>query len=817
MNSNVPENSVHLSSKLTSSNIVEDYFQSGRTDSHFVSPRSSVDPATMELIRKDSSVLNPVIVPANEREAISKQLHRYCSDLRAGIHKNKQYLEGPQKKSAKLKESLRTDTQLLSDYMLLRKLEVLKQHARVQLSIIKNESDVYRKTIAHLKDKLILAKFILKQIKSSDVHRVNLVTEAFFEVPADILKHYKHQMAAEREDLKAWLAETQQIYIQVSKETEKEEKVKRNVRIMKILECADDFYKNPKIERYAPCRPCEHDFNAILLDTRHKEGQVIRKWFSILQRKDPNAIPPGVITSFIGKFTSGFRTFYAVPKHLWSLASILIQRTIYGRLRRLCITPHGHWQPIPNPKFDNKDSAFVSQVEWMSRLSMTQLGVESQFRMFGELLRKDALIMQRITEMRSAGTDSEPAEYDAWLRAPSHGLDANSAGIRRSVSEGDLTKQADTSALPINLSHQRHSPPGPRGFRVISETAGLLSGPPSVRSTVAPASTRSSSPRGSGTSLGDIESLSLLSSSVASESPEIVPVEREPEPPPPPARPPVDLSPLPKPYQEAIDVLEGLNELIVPRDMLECLVHCAHVIYRTANEYEKINLRKSQRETMGATFSWQDMVTSPKNTSGTIGADFFFPIFLYITVQSRLPGLHRSLYMLQHFSSRDELMTETGYYLSCLESAVHHIVRASPDTYISDCVEQETEIVEPICPTPNEGSDETKFDVTLISDATSSPKTIDAIPSSEDSKIAEQTRNLRVSISTTLGNKYGHRPSSLTPSYSSPDLLKSVRQTPYIAVSPKLKPGSDLDDPSDTSSSSGMALKTSPNDNVIQS
>ena len=47
---------------------------------------------------------------------------------------------------------------------MLRKLEVLKQHARVQMSLLKNECDMYRRTLNDVREKLNLANDFYQKI-----------------------------------------------------------------------------------------------------------------------------------------------------------------------------------------------------------------------------------------------------------------------------------------------------------------------------------------------------------------------------------------------------------------------------------------------------------------------------------------------------------------------------------------------------------------------------------------------------------------------------------------------------------------------------
>lgn len=70
----------------------------------------------------------------------------------------------------------------------------------------------------------------------------------------------------------------------------------------------------------------------------------------------------------------------------------LVCRSIYGRLRKLNVTPHGttsSGEPVPHPEFDGKDKELQNQISWMRTLTSEQLGIEKCFQMSGDLILDD--------------------------------------------------------------------------------------------------------------------------------------------------------------------------------------------------------------------------------------------------------------------------------------------------------------------------------------------------------------------------------------------------------------------------------------------
>ena len=98
--------------------------------------------------------------------------------------------------------------------------------------------------------------------------------------------------------------------------------------------------------------------------------------------------------------------------------------------------------------------------------------------------------------------------------------------------------------------------------------------------------------------------------------------------------------------------------------MMHCLLACSQSIYRTAKAFA-VEYRAA---------------TGDKTGSTELGADLFFPLWLYVIVHARLPDVHRRLAIMTAYAASDA-MSEKGYYLTCLEGAILFVMNATPDSF----------------------------------------------------------------------------------------------------------------------------------------
>jgi hypothetical protein len=122
------------------------------------------------------------------------------------------------------------------------------------------------------------------------------------------------------------------------------------------------------------------------------------------------------------------------------------------------------------------------------------------------------------------------------------------------------------------------------------------------------------------------------------------------------------------PWERAIQTLEEMVHLYSPTDMLRCLIACASNVYQIAASYRR--QRRRQAENRG------EKLSSKLDPEGNIGADDFFPMWLYVVAHARVPDMMVRLGIMEGYSSRQQKNSESGYYLTCLESALLHILSA---------------------------------------------------------------------------------------------------------------------------------------------
>ena len=105
------------------------------------------------------------------------------------------------------------------------------------------------------------------------------------------------------------------------------------------------------------------------------------------------------------------------------------------------------------------------------------------------------------------------------------------------------------------------------------------------------------------------------------------------------------------PWSAAQHELGRISTYKTPRDKLVCILNCC----------KRINSALSQ------------------TSSGGHGADEFFPVLLYVTVQAAPAGLHASLEYISRFRHPSKLVSEAAYYLTHQQSAITFLSNVQPD------------------------------------------------------------------------------------------------------------------------------------------
>ena len=116
-----------------------------------------------------------------------------------------------------------------------------------------------------------------------------------------------------------------------------------------------------------------------------------------------------------------------------------------------------------------------------------------------------------------------------------------------------------------------------------------------------------------------------------------------------------------RPYLSCIECLEDISHLTTPLDMLQCLLAVARNIYKTAREYSQLNSGAGNAE---------------------LGADSFFPIWVYVLIHSEVKDLHRRMRMMKEYGVvKAPELAEHDYYLTCMEGGLVYVREADPDKY----------------------------------------------------------------------------------------------------------------------------------------
>ena len=108
------------------------------------------------------------------------------------------------------------------------------------------------------------------------------------------------------------------------------------------------------------------------------------------------------------------------------------------------------------------------------------------------------------------------------------------------------------------------------------------------------------------------------------------------------------------------------NHLTTPLDMLQCLLAVARNIYKTVTEYSQLNAAAA----------------GEGGKKAELGADSFFPIWVYVLIQSEVKNLHRRMRMMKEYRVvKTAELVEHEYYLTCMEGGLVFVREADPHEY----------------------------------------------------------------------------------------------------------------------------------------
>jgi hypothetical protein len=109
------------------------------------------------------------------------------------------------------------------------------------------------------------------------------------------------------------------------------------------------------------------------------------------------------------------------------------------------------------------------------------------------------------------------------------------------------------------------------------------------------------------------------------------------------------------PYSACVSVLEDMMQILVPSDLLLALIACIKLIYTRANLLAKAHYGRDKKK------------------KHDLGADSFFPIFLFALIHARMPDIVGRLKIVEYYAAQSMKHGEEGYYLATLQSAVSYV------------------------------------------------------------------------------------------------------------------------------------------------
>jgi hypothetical protein len=120
------------------------------------------------------------------------------------------------------------------------------------------------------------------------------------------------------------------------------------------------------------------------------------------------------------------------------------------------------------------------------------------------------------------------------------------------------------------------------------------------------------------------------------------------------------------PWTAAQQQLLRMASYKTPRDKLVCILNCC----------KRINAAIAQA------------------SAGGHGADEFFPVLLYVTIQAAPPGLHAALQYICRFRHPSRLVSESAYYLTHQQSALSFLSSVQPEQLCIGAAEFERGLAE---------------------------------------------------------------------------------------------------------------------------
>ncbi|MES1909756.1 MAG: hypothetical protein MHM6MM_002450 [Cercozoa sp. M6MM] len=505
-------------------------------------------------------------------------------------------------------------------------------------------------------------------------------------------------------------------------------------RVERLLTLASAFYESRPV--YQVCTRAEEELFAVLFDTRRKHGKLLRSQLRSFRAKDNELILPSEIREFLS-FADEFASALAPRRSLKGLLALLVRRLLLRQLASAGVVAHGRAAEGRFLRFENNEAVLRRQLEWMSLLSEKEIGIDDEFRSCDLSSEGFAdLSIDRSINSATGGSDgggiNSNDSFDTVLDVGDGDGDGDgddsamtrmslAARVNESFYEHDATVNlnetlndtlndtvsehiavlghdtvADTQSDIVDYHrdhHRDHSvisdtvvDPGlsvSRNIRLSAHLSPLVVASHHVDSDIddvdfslsfsrSPDVLRRHTQTGGvaspllepievSTATSSSQSTRTFSSQTSKGSQLSLQLSQQRE-----QR--IHSLPGEKPYARAIELLARLCDLYEPSAILCCLKDAVELMHELAQQY-----RRCRR---------------PDDTAchnEAIGADIFFPIFLFCTVQAKLYRLPRVVWALTNLRtrSRSRGTSESEYYAALLESVFAHLMCAKKDEYPS--------------------------------------------------------------------------------------------------------------------------------------
>jgi hypothetical protein len=251
----------------------------------------------------DNHVAHKLAVKFNKLSRVDKRvqlLQSYASSIHKHCDRYQDLYNDLQRKRGETKSMIDTAVVTMERHAQFSRAMVLKTCAHIQAQMYDNQDAMCRACVGVLKGKLAA---VTATVDALGGHPTMALTPVFFKAPADFCAENSalKVLCATRMQLETRLQQSKSEYVQVSKQIADEEGTDRRARVRRVIDATVAFYASKGVHRYEPC-PQEFEFSRLVLDERCKEGQLLQRWFGMLERRHVQAES---ILAFLAQFVDG--------------------------------------------------------------------------------------------------------------------------------------------------------------------------------------------------------------------------------------------------------------------------------------------------------------------------------------------------------------------------------------------------------------------------------------------------------------------------------------------------------------------------------